>query len=300
MLNSYEKTCEAYAHNKFPGSAFRTPPNIFDLLEDEGFTISHRLKYFPYRATFDFDDIRSSKDVTSSNAMEKEDFSRCIELLESKDVTISRIATDRYVTITSCVARNHPHINHQYDVWHLSKWVVKKLTNKAKQRGCEEPSPWILLTGSRIMGGTRAQEDSWPRQVALGHNGWLTCGGFLIDEQWVLTATHCVYPCDNHREYYVVRSSGTDTTEQLSYQSSTHLSDESKSEGSDEGLDEDLDGETAVSNESAQFTEYFTLKGSSNNEDARKLYENVKESDPPNMHCTLASVKSPLLGHPIS
>ncbi|XP_078357093.1 uncharacterized protein LOC144641952 [Oculina patagonica] len=59
-------------------------------------------------------------EVTSSNAMEKEGFSRCIELLESKDVTISKIATDRHVTITSCMARNHPHINHQYDVWHLS------------------------------------------------------------------------------------------------------------------------------------------------------------------------------------
>ncbi len=71
------------------------------------------------------------------------------------------------------------------------------------------------------------------------------------------------------------RSSGTDTTEQLSHQSSTHLSDESKSEGSDEELDEDLGGETAVSDESAQFTEYFALKGSSYNKDARKLYENV-------------------------
>ena len=39
--------------------------------------------------------------------------------------------------------KDHPTINHQYDVWHLSKWVVKKLTNKAKQKGCEELSTWI-------------------------------------------------------------------------------------------------------------------------------------------------------------
>ncbi|XP_078352898.1 uncharacterized protein LOC144637699 [Oculina patagonica] len=89
-------------------------------------------------------------EVTSSNAMEKEGFSRCIELLESKDVTISRIATDRHVTITSCMARNHPHINHQHDVWHLSKWVVKKLTNKAKQKGCEELSPWIQSISNHL------------------------------------------------------------------------------------------------------------------------------------------------------
>ena len=55
-------------------------------------------------------------EVTSSNAMEKEGFSRCIELLTSNDVTISRIATDRHVTISSCMAKDHPHTKHQYDV----------------------------------------------------------------------------------------------------------------------------------------------------------------------------------------
>ena len=37
-------------------------------------------------------------EVTSSNAMEKESFSRCIVMLESKEVTISRIATDCHVS----------------------------------------------------------------------------------------------------------------------------------------------------------------------------------------------------------
>lgn len=37
-------------------------------------------------------------EVTSSNSMEKEGFTRCIELLGGKDITISRIATDRHVS----------------------------------------------------------------------------------------------------------------------------------------------------------------------------------------------------------
>ena len=37
-------------------------------------------------------------EVTSSNAMEKEGFTRCIELLGGKDITINRIATDRHVS----------------------------------------------------------------------------------------------------------------------------------------------------------------------------------------------------------
>ena len=68
-------------------------------------------------------------EVTSSNAMEKEGFSRCIQLPTSNDVTIS-----------SCMVKDYLHIKHQYDVWHFSKWVVKKLTNKLKEKGCEELS----------------------------------------------------------------------------------------------------------------------------------------------------------------
>ena len=89
-------------------------------------------------------------EVTSSNAMEKEGFSRCIELLEGKGVKISRVATDRHVSISSCMAKDYPHINHQYDVWHLSKWVVKKLTNKAKQKGCEDLAPWIQSISNHL------------------------------------------------------------------------------------------------------------------------------------------------------
>ena len=71
-------------------------------------------------------------EVTSSNATEKEEFTRCIQLLEGKDITLGRIATDRYVSITTSMAKDYPNIK-QYDAWHLSKWVVKKLTNKANQ-----------------------------------------------------------------------------------------------------------------------------------------------------------------------
>ena len=115
-------------------------------------------------------------EVTSSNAMEKEGFSRCIEMMESKDVTISRIATDRHVSISSSMNKDHPTINHQYDVWHLSKWVVKKLTNKAKLKGCEELSPWI--------------------QSIANHLWWsaATCNGcvYLLREKWRSVLDHTI------------------------------------------------------------------------------------------------------------
>ena len=66
--------------------------------------------------------------VISCNAMEKEGFKRCIESLQDDMVQIDRIATDRHVSISSFMNKDRPQINHQYDVWHLSKWVVKKST----------------------------------------------------------------------------------------------------------------------------------------------------------------------------
>ena len=54
-LNRHERTCEAKVIYQFPGGAYKTPPTNFQLLEDEGFTVPEYLKFFPYRATFDFE-----------------------------------------------------------------------------------------------------------------------------------------------------------------------------------------------------------------------------------------------------
>ena len=55
MLHRHERTCDAKVQYKFPGGAYTIPKTIFDLLEDEGFTLPPELRYFPYRATFDFE-----------------------------------------------------------------------------------------------------------------------------------------------------------------------------------------------------------------------------------------------------
>ena len=54
-LNRHERICEAKVSYQFPGGAYKTPPTIFQLLEDEGLTVPEHLKFFPYRATFDFE-----------------------------------------------------------------------------------------------------------------------------------------------------------------------------------------------------------------------------------------------------
>ncbi|KAL9982381.1 hypothetical protein ACROYT_G004414 [Oculina patagonica] len=50
---------------------------------------------------------------------------------------------------------------------------------------------------SRIVGGDQAQKDSWPWQAVLASPGGSQfCGGSLIHEQWVVTASHCVEGSD--------------------------------------------------------------------------------------------------------
>ena len=70
----------------------------------------------------------------------------------------------------------YPQIVDQYDVWHLSKWVTKKLTKKAKKKKCEELMPWIQ---------------------AIYNNLWWcasTCGGDaeMLRERWISILHHIV------------------------------------------------------------------------------------------------------------
>ncbi|KAK3745396.1 hypothetical protein QZH41_001436 [Actinostola sp. cb2023] len=113
-------------------------------------------------------------EVTSSNAMEKEGFERCLNSLEDDGVTIGTITTDRHISISSTMNKNQSNINHQYDVWHLSKSIVKKLNNKAKLKQCQDLAPWI--------------------QSVSNHLWWCsaTCEGNaqLLREKWVSLLDH--------------------------------------------------------------------------------------------------------------
>ena len=96
----------------------------------------HNAKYCTYTMMTDEGKVAAINvvqvtQVTSSNAMEKEGFERCIQDLAREEVTIMRIATDRHTSISSSMKKDHGEIDHQYDVWHLSKWIIKKLSKKA-------------------------------------------------------------------------------------------------------------------------------------------------------------------------
>ena len=67
-------------------------------------------------------------ETTSSVAMEKEAFKRCIEDLQNADLDVQIIATDHHAGIAALCWKEYPHIDHQFDIWYVTKGVMKKLT----------------------------------------------------------------------------------------------------------------------------------------------------------------------------
>ena len=54
-LHRHESTCEAGVNRIYKGGVYRPPSSVFERLDDEGVVVSPVLRYFPYRATFDFE-----------------------------------------------------------------------------------------------------------------------------------------------------------------------------------------------------------------------------------------------------
>ena len=64
--------------------------------------------------------------------MEKEGLELCLTNMLAKDVLVQSITTDRHKSAGALLKRKYPTIDHQYDVWHLAKSIMKKLT-KARE-----------------------------------------------------------------------------------------------------------------------------------------------------------------------
>ncbi|XP_070567231.1 uncharacterized protein [Ptychodera flava] len=79
-LAKHEKTCSAGTKHNFPGGVFQLNPTVFESLDDVGIMVPEGLRFYPYRATFDFE-CYLDKDSLPSNDAEKLCFVSKHELL---------------------------------------------------------------------------------------------------------------------------------------------------------------------------------------------------------------------------
>ena len=54
-LRQHESTCTEGVRRVYPGGVYHSTPSVFERLDDENIGVYESLRYYPYRATFDFE-----------------------------------------------------------------------------------------------------------------------------------------------------------------------------------------------------------------------------------------------------
>ena len=66
-LEKHELTCESGVRHVYNGGVYHTTPSIFQRLDDEGITVPEALRFYPFRATFDFECFFDSKNLPADS-----------------------------------------------------------------------------------------------------------------------------------------------------------------------------------------------------------------------------------------
>lgn len=116
----------------------------------------------------------------NSQRMELDGLKNLIFLFESNGLQIDSLTTDRHKQVRCFLRKERPNINHQFDVWHVGKNILKKLVKEAKRKSCADLNGWI--------------------KSIINHFWWCcaSCNGNSVElkEKWVSILCHV---CNIHR-----------------------------------------------------------------------------------------------------
>ena len=66
-LHCHERTCTEGIKRVYKGGVYHPPPSVFERLHDEGIVVEKMLRYYPYRATFDFESYFSDERLPANS-----------------------------------------------------------------------------------------------------------------------------------------------------------------------------------------------------------------------------------------
>ena len=120
-------------------------------------------------------------EVSSSNAMENEGCIRTPNSPLSTNVPIRCLTTDRHTTITPSMKSEYSQIKRLNDVWHLSRWVTKKLSKKAKKRDCVKLMPRVQSISNHL----RWSASTCNGDAAMLVENWISILHYIVNQhQW--------------------------------------------------------------------------------------------------------------------
>ncbi|XP_068100789.1 uncharacterized protein [Hyperolius riggenbachi] len=109
----------------------------------------HNAKYCVYtfmdlmtNKIIDFEVVQVTK-YSSSAAMEKIGFHKCMTRAVENKLNIVHFATDHHSSVRKSMREDFPDINHQFDVWHFAKSITKKLRRASNSKNMEPLKDWV-------------------------------------------------------------------------------------------------------------------------------------------------------------
>ncbi|XP_064632509.1 uncharacterized protein LOC135490875 [Lineus longissimus] len=126
--------------------------------------------------------ISNEEGVNHSVNIEKEGLIRCVRYLETEDVTISKIVTDRHVQINKWLRENLPDTDHRFDVWHLAKSLKKKVGKASKEKNCGILEEWRRSIINHLYRCAATTPDGDPNMMLAK---WLSIPGSQKGTKWL-------------------------------------------------------------------------------------------------------------------
>lgn len=114
-------------------------------------------------------------EAKNSGAMEKHGLEVLLDRLQGNGMQVKELVTDRSPQIKTTMRTKYAGVNHQFDVWHFVKSVVKKLKKKAKAKASADLDAWIPSIANHLW---------WAASTCLGN-------ATLLREKWLSFLHHC-------------------------------------------------------------------------------------------------------------